>query len=95
MPKYLIEREMPNASELTAADLQGIAERSNAALRALGTDIQWIQSYVTGDKMTCIYIAKNEELVYAHAKSGRFPANRVSEIIAITDPTTEDAKGCV
>ena len=92
MPKFLIERELPNAGALTTAELQGIAERSNRALRELGPNIQWVQSYVTGDKITCVYISTDAELVREHARRGRFPANRVSEIVAIFDPTWEEIK---
>ena len=95
MPKYLIERELPDAGVLSPSDLQGIAERSNRALRELEPDIQWVQSYVTANKMTCVYIATNEQLVREHATRGRFPADRVLEIAAIIDPTTEETKVAV
>ena len=90
MPKYLIEREIPNAAALSAADLQTIAQRSCTVLRELGPQIQWVQSYVTEDKITCVYIAPNADLVREHARLGGFPANRVLEISTIIDPTTAE-----
>ncbi len=88
MPKYSIEREIPGAGKLTADELRGIAVTSCNVLRELGRAIQWVHSYVTGDKIYCVYIADNEELVRTHAQKGGFPANAVSEIVAIFDPTT-------
>jgi hypothetical protein len=93
MPKYLIEREMPNAAALSAADLKGIAQRSCAVLRQLGPSIQWVQSYVTEDKMTCLYIAPNVALIREHARLGGFPADRVLEVATIIDPTTAESNG--
>ncbi len=90
MPKYLIEREIPNAAALTAAELRTIAERSCSVLRELGPTIQWVQSYVTEDRITCIYIAPNAELLREHARRGGFPADRVLEVAAIIDPTTAE-----
>ena len=90
MPKYLIEREMPNAAALSAADLKGIAQRSCAVLRQLGPSIQWVQSYVTEDKITCLYIAPNVALIREHARLGGFPADRVLEVATIIDPTTAE-----
>lgn len=90
MPKYLIEREIPNAGALSAADLRGIAQRSCAVLDELGPKIQWVQSYVTEDKITCVYIADNADLIRDHAKRGGFPANRILEVATIIDPTTAD-----
>jgi uncharacterized protein DUF4242 len=92
MPKYIIEREIPGASALTPADLQRISRNSNAVLLSMGGDVQWVQSYVNGDRITCIYIAPNEERVHEHADRGGFPANRVMEIVAIIDPTTAEGK---
>jgi len=92
MPKYIIDREIPGASALTPADLQRISRNSNAVLLAMGGDVQWVQSYVNGDRITCIYIAPNEERVREHADRGGFPANRVMEIAAIIDPTTAEGK---
>ncbi|MEO8561022.1 MAG: DUF4242 domain-containing protein [bacterium] len=90
MPKYLIEREIPNAGAFSAVELQGIAQRSCSVLRDLGPSIQWVHSYVTEDKLTCIYIAPNAELVREHARRGGFPADRVLEIGAIIDPVTAE-----
>ena len=91
MPKYVIEREIPGAGKLTGDQLQGISEKSCGVLRKLGPQIQWVQSYVTGDKVYCVYIAPNEEMVREHAKQGGFPANRISEVTGIIDPTTAEA----
>jgi cell division inhibitor SulA len=91
MPKYIIEREIPNAAALSPADLHAIAERSCAILRGLGPSIQWVQSYVTEDKITCVYIAPNAEIIREHARQGGFPADRVLEVAAIIDPTTAEA----
>lgn len=90
MPKFLIEREIPNAGALSPAELKGISETSCGALQALGPRIQWVQSYVTGDKITCVYIAPDEAMVREHARLGGFPANRVMEIKSIIDPTTAE-----
>jgi hypothetical protein len=90
MPKYLIEREIPNAGAFSAVELQGIAQRSCSVLRDLGPTIQWVHSYVTEDKITCIYIAPNVEMVREHARRGGFPADRVLEIGAIIDPVTAE-----
>ena len=90
MPKYLIEREVPNAATLSAADLKGIAQRSCAVLQQLGPSIQWVQSFVTEDKITCVYIAPNAELIREHARLGGFPADRVLEVAAVIDPTTAE-----
>jgi len=91
MPKYIIERELPNAGALSTADLKGIAQRSCAVLQQLGSEIQWVQSYVTEDKVTCIYIAANADLIREHAKRGGFPADRVLEVATIIDPTTAES----
>ncbi len=91
MPKYLIEREIPGAGSLTAADLQGIAQKSCGILSDMGPQIQWQESYVTDDKVYCVYIAPDEASVRAHAEKGGFPANRVSEIKRMIDPTTAEA----
>ncbi len=90
MPKYLIEREIPGAGKLSAAQLQGISQKSCSVLNTLGPQIQWIQSYVTGDKIYCVYRAPNEEMVREHARQGGFPANRISEITTVIDPTTAE-----
>ncbi len=88
MPKYLIEREIPGAGNLSKADLQGISQTSCGVLEKMGPEIQWIESYVTGDKVYCVYIAPNEEMIREHAQQGGFPANRISEIKSVIDPTT-------
>lgn len=88
MPKYVIEREIPGAGKLSAEQLKAISKTSCGVLSTMGSQIQWIQSYVTGDKIYCIYIAPNEEMVREHAKQGGFPANSVSEVAIIIDPTT-------
>lgn len=90
MPKFLIEREIPGAGSLTPQQLQGISEKSCSVLRNLGPQVQWVESYVTGDKIYCLYIAPNEEMIREHARQGGFPANRVSEIKRMIDPTTAE-----
>jgi len=91
MPKYIIEREIPNAAALSPAELKAISQRSCAALQQLGPSIQWIQSFVTEDKLTCLYISPNPELIREHARLGGFPADRVLEVAAIIDPTTAES----
>ena len=91
MPKYVIERELPGAGKLGAAELQGISRKSCGVLSELGPQIQWVHSYVTGDKIYCVYIAPNEEIVRQHAQRGGFPANRISEVKTIIDPTTAES----
>lgn len=90
MPKYVIEREIPGAGNLTAEQLKGISQTSCGVLSKMGTEIQWVQSYVTTDKIFCIYIAPNEEMVREHAKLGGFPANSVSRVTEMIDPTTSE-----
>jgi uncharacterized protein DUF4242 len=90
MPKFLIEREIPGAGQLTAAQLQGISQTSCGVLNAIGPRIQWVQSYVTDDKIYCIYIAPDEATVREHAKQGGFPANKVTPIHSVIDPTTAE-----
>lgn len=90
MPKYLIEREIPGAGKLSAQELKAISQKSCGVLSTLGPQIQWLQSYVTGDKIYCVYIAPNKELVQEHAKQGGFPANRVSQVATVIDPTTSE-----
>ena len=90
MPKYIIERDIPGAGALTADQLHGISQTSCGVLNKLGPQIQWIQSYVTGDKVYCVYIAPNEALVREHARLGGFPANRVSAVTGVIDPTTAE-----
>jgi len=91
MPKYVIEREVPGAGNMSPDQLQAISQTSCGVLRKLGSDIQWVHSYVTGDKIYCIYIAPNEQLVREHAKQGGFPANSIAEVKSIIDPTTAEA----
>jgi len=90
MPKFLIEREIPGAGKLTEQELQGISQTSCGVLQKMGPQIQWVQSYVTGDKVYCVYIAPNEEMIREHATQGGFPDNRVSEITSVIDPTTAE-----
>jgi len=90
MPKYVIEREIPGAGKLTAEQLKGISQTSCGVLSKMGPQIQWVQSYVTTDKIYCIYNAPNEEMVREHAKQGGFPANSVSEVATIIDPVTAE-----
>jgi len=90
MPKYVIEREIPNAGSLTQDQIVGISQKSCSVLKNLGPQIQWIESYVTQDKIYCVYIAPDEAMVREHAKQGSFPANRVSEVKRIIDPTSAE-----
>ena len=90
MPKYVIERDVPGAGNLSPADLQGMSELSCSVLRDLGPQIQWVTSYVTGDKIFCVYIAPNEDLVREHARRAGFPAGRISVVKSIIDPTTAE-----
>lgn len=90
MPKYVIEREIPGAGDLSPAELQGISQKSCSVLREMGPKIQWQHSYVTGDKVYCVYIAPDEDAVREHAEKGGFPANRVSKVETIIDPTTSE-----
>ena len=90
MPKFLIEREIPGAGDLSGAKLQEISQTSCGVLQKMGPQIQWLHSYVTGDKIYCVYIAPNEAMVREHAQQGGFPANRVSEITSVIDPTTAE-----
>jgi hypothetical protein len=90
MPKFVIERDIPGAGALSAQDLQGISQKSCKVLGELGPQVQWLHSYVTGDKIYCVYIAPNEALIREHARQGGFPADRVSRVTAIIDPTTAE-----
>jgi len=92
MPKFLIEREIPGAGKLTPQELQGISQKSCSVLRGMGPQIQWLESFVTDDKIYCVYIAPNEAAVREHARQGGFPANRISEIRRMIDPTTAETK---
>lgn len=90
MPKYVIEREIPGAGKLSPEQLKAISQTSCGVLSKMGPQIQWVHSYVTNDKVYCIYNAPNEEMVREHAKQGGFPANSVSEVATIIDPTTAE-----
>jgi hypothetical protein len=92
MPKYVIERTIPDAGKLSAEELKAISQKSCGVLTEMGPHIQWVQSYVVDDKIYCTYIAPNEDLIREHARRGGFPADRVSEVKAIIDPTTAEKK---
>ena len=91
MPKFLIERNIPGAGKLTSEQLQGISQKSCGVIRGMGPEIQWVQSYVTDDKITCVYIAPNAEMIREHARQGGFPADAVLEVRTIIDPTTSES----
>ncbi len=90
MPKYVIERDLPGAGKLTPEDLRGISQKSNKVICDLGPEIRWLESYVTDDKLYCVYVAPDEDILYEHARCGGFPANRVSRVSAVIDPSTGD-----
>ena len=90
MPKFVIEREIPGAGNLTEAQLREISQKSVDVLKGMGPEIQWLHSYVTGDKIYCVYLAPDEETIREHAKRGNFPANRVSAVRRLIDPTTAE-----
>ena len=90
MPKYVIEREIPGVGKLAASELKAVSQKSCGVLSKMGPQIQWLQSYVTDDKIYCVYIAPNEEAVREHAAQGGFPANKISEVKAVIDPTTAE-----
>ena len=90
MPKYIIERNIPGAGSLSAKELKGIAQKSNSVLNKLGPKIQWVQSFVTANKVYCEYISENKETILEHAKQGGFPANTISEVKTVIDPTTAE-----
>lgn len=90
MPKYVIEREIPGAGKLTADELKAISQKSCGVLRQMGPQIQWVESFVTDDKIYCVYVAPNVEAVRQHAEMGGFPANRISEVRRMIDPTTAE-----
>jgi Protein of unknown function (DUF4242) len=91
MPKYVIEREIPGAGKLSREQLQAISQKSCAVISNLGPRIQWVESYVMDDKIYCVYIAPNEDLIREHARQGGFPANRISEVRTVIDPTTAES----
>jgi hypothetical protein len=91
MPKYIIERELPGAGRLSPEELRGISEKSCGVLRELGPEVQWIHSYVTDDRITCVYIAPDEASVREHARRGGFPADRILRVVSMIDPTTAEA----
>jgi hypothetical protein len=90
MPQYVIERDLPGAGKLSAVELQAISRKSNEVLRKMGAEIQWVQSYVTADKIYCVYRAQSEDAIRRHAKAGGFPANNISRVSVMIDPTTGD-----
>jgi len=90
MPKYMIERELPGAGDLSDQELHDISEQSNKVITSLGPDIRWLQSYVTDDKLYCVYVAPDEDIIYEHARCGGFPADRVTRVTTMIDPSTGD-----
>jgi len=94
MPRYVIERDIPGAGNLSNHELQAVSEKSCDVLKNLGPEIQWEHSYITADKIYCVYRAPSEELIREHAVQGGFPANRISEVKMVIDPTTAEPKGC-
>lgn len=91
MPKFVIEREIPGAGNMTPQELRAVSQTSCGVLQQMGPAIQWVHSYVTGDKVYCVYISPNEEMIREHARQGGFPANRISEVKSVIDPTTSEA----
>ena len=92
MPRYVIERELPGAGKLSADDLRGVSQKSCGVLQQMGPQIQWIESYVTADKIYCVYVAPNAEMIRQHAEKGGFPANKISEVAAVISPTTAEGR---
>ena len=90
MPKFIVEREFPGAGNMSSQEMQALAKKSCDVLRGMGPQVQWVQSHVTDDKLYCLYVAPSEEAVRDHAQKGGFPANRVSRVRAVIDPTTEE-----
>jgi Protein of unknown function (DUF4242) len=90
MPKYVIERDLPGAGKLSGEDLQAISQKSNKVICDLGPEIRWLQSYVTDDKIYCVYVAPSEDILYEHARCGGFPANSIARVSATIDPSTGD-----
>ena len=91
MPKYIIERELPGAGSLDPEELQGIATKSNRVIGELGPEISWLTSYVTDDKIYCVYVASDEDILLEHARCGAFPADRISKVATVIDPSTAEA----
>lgn len=90
MPRYVIERDLPGAGSMSAEELAAVSQKSNSVLQELGPDIQWVHSYVTDDKIYCVYVAPDPELIREHAQKGGFPANKISEVRAMIDAATAD-----
>ena len=90
MPKYVIERQVPGAGTMSAEELRAISQKSNQVIRDLGPEIRWLQSYVTEDTLYCVYVAPDEDIVYEHARCGGFPADKVTKVSAVIDPSTGD-----
>jgi hypothetical protein len=90
MPKYVIERDIPGAGKLTPAELKAVSQKSCSAMRELGLPLQWMQSYVTDDRVYCVYVAPNEEAIRKHAQLGGFPANKISRVRSVIDPSTAE-----
>jgi hypothetical protein len=90
MPKYMIERELPGAAQLSPDELRSISQKSNKVISELGPDIRWLTSYVTDDKIYCVYVAPDEDILEEHARCGGFPANRITRVSTVIDPATGD-----
>jgi len=90
MPKYVIERELPGAGNLSANELHDISAQSNKVIASLGPEIKWLQSYVTEDKIYCVYVAPDEDIIFEHARCGGFPADKVTMVSTVIDPSTGD-----
>jgi Protein of unknown function (DUF4242) len=91
MPRYVVERELPGAGKLSREELQAVAQKSNGVIQTLGPKIQWVETFITDDKLYCVYNAPSPKLIEEHAKCGGFPANRISQVRAMMDPTTAEA----
>jgi len=91
MPKYVVERELPGAGKMTREEMRQVAQKSNGVIQTLGPKIQWVESFVVDDKLYCVYNAPSPKLIEEHAKCGGFPANRISQVRAMMDPTTAEA----
>jgi hypothetical protein len=90
MPKYVIERDLPGAGQLSAEDLKAISQKSNKVISELGPELRWLTSYVTEDKLYCVYVAPDEDMIEEHARCGGFPADRITKVSAVIDPSTGD-----